>query len=310
MTDTALDERAWEKFVNDLAEGHLSILDTMEAIHCHSYQEGDYLGFVSYARSYLSLMQDPRVVRRLLTEINAKLSEITDGKQDLQSIQVGVRSKDGHRLFAKRDAIHTEMFADGPSLLTGATFEDCLAQYRTLIDHVERLWGDACELYQRERFPLCTFISILTLEEIGKLGRLWWDLLGHDHPRSATKSSPRGLGDHRKKQFTAVVSGAVINARLDRILGIKRIKQLLEDVESGKLEKLRQACLYVGAIDGRVVTPAEVIDRETAKFFIVLSGELCAEILGHFPWDFERMIKRVTDFEIEIGFPATRVHRD
>ena len=34
----------------------------------------------------------------------------------------------------------------------------------------------------------------------------------------------------------------------------------------------------------------------------MLSGELWAEILGHFPWDFKRMIARVTEFELELGF--------
>ena len=46
-----------------------------------------------------------------------------------------------------------------------------------------------------------------------------------------------------------------------------------------------------------------------AKVFIVLAGELMAELLGHFPWEFERMLQDVIDFEVEIGLPAEVVRQ-
>ena len=49
--------------------------------------------------------------------------------------------------------------------------------------------------------------------------------------------------DHRKKHFMGVISGAVINERLDRIVGEKRISALLQDADSGKIEGFRQSCL-------------------------------------------------------------------
>jgi AbiV family abortive infection protein len=155
---------------------------------------------------------------------------------------------------------------------------------------------------------MSTFISILAIEEIGKLGRLWFDLLAWDRPQKTNKKELGPFGrDHRKKHFTAVVAGAVINARLDRILGIKSIKQLLQDVESGKLERLRQSCLYIDVVDRFVVTPEEVIDSETARFFAILAGELWAETLGRFPWDFQKMIDKVTAFEIAVGIKKSDV---
>jgi hypothetical protein len=99
----------------------------------------------------------------------------------------------------------------------------------------------------------------------------------------------------------AVAAGAVVNARLDRILGLKAVRKLLQDVESGKLEHLRQSCLYIDVVDGRVVKPEDVVDVSTARFFVILAGELWAETLGHFPWEFQRMIEKVTGFEIEVG---------
>jgi hypothetical protein len=57
------------------------------------------------------------------------------------------------------------------------------------------------------------------------------------------------------------------------------------------------------------VIPGERIGADTARFFVVLAGELMAELLGHFPWEFERMLKDVIDFEVEIGFPVEIVAR-
>jgi len=76
----------------------------------------------------------------------------------------------------------------------------------------------------------------------------------------------------------------------------------LQDVESGKLERIRQSCLYIDFRDDSAFLPEEVIDQDTARFFVVLAGELWAEILGHFPWDFERMIRKVSEFEVAVGF--------
>lgn len=35
----------------------------------------------------------------------------------------------------------------------------------------------------------------------------------------------------------------------------------------------------------------------------VLAGELWAEMLGHFPWEFDTMIRKVSAYEIRVGFP-------
>jgi AbiV family abortive infection protein len=154
----------------------------------------------------------------------------------------------------------------------------------------------------RRAFSVCTFLSILTIEEVGKLGRLWFDLLHWDSPNKTPKTDLGMLGkDHRKKHFIAAVSGSAINARLDRIIGLQNIQRLLQDVESGKLERLRQSCLYIDMVDNKVVTPEEVVDPGKSKFLSVLAGELWAETLGHFPWEFQRMIGRVTAYEIELG---------
>jgi hypothetical protein len=104
-----------------------------------------------------------------------------------------------------------------------------------------------------------------------------------------------------------LVPGAVINARLDRILGAKQIKQVLEDAESGQLERLRQSCLYVDVIDGKTLLPEDIITEAQVRFLTVLAGEMWVEILGHFPWEFEEMLAKVIAYEIKIGFSAEMV---
>ena len=57
------------------------------------------------------------------------------------------------------------------------------------------------------------------------------------------------------------------------------------------------------------MTPNEVINAELARVFAVLAGELMAEVLGHFPWEFERMIDNVIAFERAIGMPEKKIDR-
>ena len=61
--------------------------------------------------------------------------------------------------------------------------------------------------------------------------------------------------------------------------------------------------------DGRAVTPSEAIDAERARVLTVLAGELMAEVLGYFPWEFERMLDSVIAFERSIGMPEKKIGR-
>ncbi len=104
----------------------------------------------------------------------------------------------------KLGAVRSEMLGDGPPLLSGKTFQECLDQHQRLIGYVEDLWTDACGHCHAGKFALCTFLSILAIEEIGKLGRLWFDLLAWDRPAESDKKDLGILGrDHRKKHSWA-----------------------------------------------------------------------------------------------------------
>ncbi len=268
----------------------------------------DHEAYINFNRASMVLMQDVRVLKRLAEDASEKIKEHTGTDFDPEAFNRDVKYKDGIRLFHKLTKIQAEAYGDGASLITGKTFSDCLGQYQKLCGYVEKIWDRACDYYGEEDYPLATFFSILTVEEIGKLGRLWHDLRCWDHPREDTKTDLGVLGkSHHKKHFLGVVSGSIINARLDRLIGKKTVKSILQDVESGKIEKLRQSCLYIDFKDGHSKLPNEQVDQDEARLFVALSGELWMEVLGHFPWDFERMLEKVQDIELAIGFPEELV---
>lgn len=300
--------KSWDDFVEKIASGELSFMDVMRAMSGQIFEKQDHEAYIYFNRACLVLMQDVRVLKRLAEELSDKIKEHSGKDFDPEAINRGGKSKDGMRLFDKLGKIQAEAYGDGPPLIAGKTFEECLEQYQRLCGYVEELWDQACDQFSQENFPLATFFSILTIEEIGKLGRVWHDLLGWDRPLEEPKADLGVLGkSHQKKHFLGVIPGSIINERLDRLIGKKTVKSILEDVESGKIEKLRQSSLYIDFKDGRSQLPNEQVDQDTARLFVTLSGELWMEILGHFPWDFDRMFKKVQEVELAIGLPEEHV---
>ena len=222
----------WLELVEAVADGRLSM---MEVIKINRPEPGDYFGHVQCSRAFHMLMNDERILKRLAAELAETIKEKSGGKLS-QEFNKAAASKDGVRRFMKMGGLHKEMWETSPRLLTGATFEECLEQYLKIMRHLEGLWTDSRDLFRREHYPLATFTAILLLEEMGKIGLLWHELLTYDMPRSTVRELS-GIGrDHRQKAFIAVVAGAVVNTRLDRILGLKVVRQVLQDAESGKLE--------------------------------------------------------------------------
>ena len=122
--------------------------------------------------------------------------------------------------------------------------------------------------------------------------------------------SPQSVdGNHKRKQLIGGFSGALVNARLDRVLGFDTVRKLLNIAQSNGLEKQRQDCLYIAIHDGRTTTPRDRVDAEQARLFKVFAGEVMAEVLGHFPWEFERMLDSLIAFERSIGIPEKRIER-
>ncbi len=283
-----------------ILSNEISIFDLLRSV-----PSGDFWAFVQWKRLFYVLLEEPNFRQQFVAESRSMMVKAGFNPDD-DVIGKNLTKKDAYRRFSKLANKRSQAFDTQPSLLNGDTFETCLAQYKTLIGYVEKLWAEACQLYKHGNFPLATFLSILVIEEIGKLTNLAQDLILYDVPRPA-KQVHTVERDHRTKHFIGVVSGALINARLDRVLGKDVIRKILHWAESDELEKIRQSCLYIDVQDGRAVIPHESIDAERARVFTVLAGELIAEVLGHFPWEFERMRENAIAFESAIGMPEKKI---
>lgn len=286
--------------MSDILVGNVSLFDLLR-----SAPNGDYRAFVQQMRLFHIISRDLRVLKTFQDEMSMRFAE-AGGIPNDGAIEKELARKDGARRFPKLLEERERAFTDQPSLLSGATFEECLEQYKAFIAHVEKIWAEACNLYSGGNYPLAAFLSILAIEETGKLSRLPQDLLFYDAPRPTASSAPVDKS-HRRKHFIAMVSGALINARLDRVLGKDVVRKVLHMAESNELEKIRQSCLYIDVRNGRTVMPNEIIDAERARILTVLAGEIMTELLGYFPWEFERMRDSVVAFERSIGMPEAKI---
>lgn len=274
----------------------------MQEVSRAAVEAQDSLAFVQYTRACHVLLRDVRAARALSEAITTEM-HLRFPDRDPDAAAKDIADRQGMRRFDKLSVHRADAFADQPSLLTGQTFEECLAQHDALLKYVESVWSGACAAFRRAHFPLATFLAIVVIEETAKLGRLWFDLLAYDQPTQNKGVGGKAGRRHKHKHFMTVVQGALINHRLDRVFGKETMKRILAITESGQLEELRQSCIYFSSSDGGVTLPDDVIDRETAKNLCALAGELMAEILGHFPWQFKEMLRTVSDFEVEAGFP-------
>jgi AbiV family abortive infection protein len=209
--------------------------------------------------------------------------------------------------FSRYCEVQNDLLQTGKSLVDAPTIEESYRLFARLVQHAEGLWDDACLLFSSDRFATAMAVSITCLEEIGKIGVARFQLV---LPKSTNQSNPsQGLRrkgnpfySHVQKLLLAAGAGALVNARLDRIVGMDKVISFLDLVEQNQIEPLRQSCLYSDRT-GDLWIPHEMIDRSKAEFYVVLCGELLAEVAGFEPVEFDRLIKRVQEFEKKIGHP-------
>lgn len=228
-------------------------------------------------------------------------------KSTLKEAQKKLAAKDQRGIFNRFLQVQEDLLATGKSLVAASNQDAAYAQFARVVDHAEGLWDDACALFLRDRFATALALSITCLEEVGKIGVARLDLAlrvasPQPHPKKPTTSRRRNpFYSHSQKLLLAAGAGALVNSRLDRVLGMSAVIAFLEDVESDKIESLRQSCLYSDADAGKLILPSERISREQAKLYVVLSGEVLAEVAGLAPSEWKRLIARVQEFEKQIG---------
>lgn len=110
------------------------------------------------------------------------------------------------------------------------------------IENAERLIKDAEILYDNNRYPSASYLSIVALEEEGKASRLFSRLL--DHKDISRKNWEEKIMDHRKKMIA--IQETISKYRKLRIkVGEERWKQVhLTDLAEYFL-KYKDDCLYV-----------------------------------------------------------------
>jgi len=198
-----------------------------------------------------------------------------------------------------------KFLSNGYKVVTGRTFEEMARQLFQIVEHAEGLWNNATLLFKRKGYATACFLSIVCIEECAKINfgmfQIYFSLANSTpltvNPRRSTLSS------HIRKHFIAACSGALVNSRMDRVFGIAKVNSFISDCEKGKLEKLRQSCLYAD-IDRRrhgVLIPMKEISREQALFYVCLAGELLAEAGGIEPSTWQRLLNKVDKFEKENG---------
>jgi len=183
-------------------------------------------------------------------------------------------------------------------LVTGETLEARAAQLEAELWHALGLWRDARLLFERGRFATATALAIVCLEETGKVGVARWQVFWPARKEGSDASRWRNpLFSHTKKHLLVAGQGALVNARLDRLLGIERVCRFLDDVESGAIEKLRQRALYFDHDGEQPLLPEDAISREVSLFYVVLAGELLAEVGGIVPETWSKLLDEVNGFE-------------
>ncbi len=235
------------------------------------------------------LMADRERMIGLLANVMASMHEIGAKLEiDVDDMLQMAAEAQGAKNQVERMRIHSvelgKFLESGFSVIRG-TPEEMLTQLGEYVKHAESLWDDAVLLHREQRYSTACFLSIVCIEECSKIVfgefQYYHRVL---HAISYEEKQPKGknpLNKHSKKHFMSACSGALVNARMDRLLGIDEVEAFIQDCESGQLENTRQMFLYTDAANGGVVlTPEARSTKDKSLFYVCLAGELLSQILG------------------------------
>jgi len=236
-----------------------------------------------------NLISDKETMKELVIKVMAGLYEIT-AKSGIEMDEIfklvedtSVNKKQIERI--RNYSLELGKFLEKGFVVLRGNPEVMLKQLEKYIRHAENVWNDAVSMYHKQRFSMSCFLSIVCIEECSKIsfGEFqYYHRILHEEPKSERK--PRGknpLNQHSRKHFIAACSGALVNTRMDNLLGIDKVVEFIENCESGQLEKLRQMCLYADINrEGGILIPEEIITKEKSLFYVCLAGELLSHDEG------------------------------
>lgn len=245
----------------------------------------------------LKLSVDPSIKEQLdATQMKKSLADILGSIMQVfadlgmergevfQQIEENLTTKKQFERFQEYSEELARFLSRGFKVVHG-TPKDMVKQLSEIVAHAEDLWSVALLLFEQKHFAIACFLSLVCIEECAKISFGEFQLYDRVmSPSISIDGRPLGknpLTSHVKKHFLAACSGALVNSRMDRILGTDKVNSFIEDCKAGKLEKLRQACLYADhSASGIMRTPASQITKEQSFFYTCLAGELLAEVEG------------------------------
>ncbi len=217
-------------------------------------------------------------IHELAENTGIKMNEIFE----LADVQMGKKKQ------IERMKIHSiemgNFLQNGFTLLKG-TPQEMIIQLEAYVNHAQRIWENALLMFEKSSFSLACFLSIVCIEECSKIsfGEFqFYHRIFHGEPNAGLKPHGKNpLSQHNKKHFIAACSGALVNTKMDNLLGIDKVEEFIEYCESGKLERIRQMCLYADVTkEGSILIPDTIITKDQAAFYVVMAGELLSQIEG------------------------------
>ena len=213
------------------------------------------------------------------------IQQIEKQKKRKKEIVETLVQKNAATRFQRYHGELSAFLSSGFRVVTGPTQEEMIRQLLHIIKYTEGLWNDATLLFRKKRYATACFLSIVCIEECAKVNFADFQIeFSFVNPKTSSVNLRKrsALTSHEMKHFLAACAGALVNSRMDNILGTERVASFISDCEEGKLEKLRQSCLYsdIDQSGHTVLLPTEQITREQALFYTCLAGELLAQVAG------------------------------
>jgi len=236
-----------------------------------------------------TLISDKDKMKEVLITIMDSLFEAAadtgveiDKLLELVNVQ-DLKKKQSERM-KKHSIVMGNFLKDGFAVLSG-TLEEMIKQLEAYIKHAEDIWENAVVMFRNLSFSISCFLSIVCIEECAKISFGEFQFYHRFiHGESSAEIKHRGknpLSRHNKKHFIAACSGALVNTRMDDMLGVDKVTEFINNCESGKLEKIRQMCLYADINrEGTILIPEAIITKEQAAFYTALAGQLLSQIEG------------------------------
>lgn len=140
-------------------------------------------------------------------------------------------------------------------------------QINKAIDHIFQLISDAYILYAHNSYSSSVFLSIAVIEEVAKL------YVGMYVSSSAEYKKKDKLRDHKTKEIIGVNYTVSMSERIKDALGIDKLEEIYDITYSGKLKELREKAIYYECEGDKLITPADIIDKQFSRNILLFAIE-------------------------------------